>query len=121
MATIFLSLLLLKLLSTTSVQLITQSCLALWDPLDCSMPGFPVHHQLLELVQTHVLQVGDAIQPSLLYVVVICLPHITTQLLLDYLDLYYPHLMEWGGRREEGSGWGTHVYLWRIHFDIWQN
>ena len=29
--------------------------------------------------------------------------------------------MVWGGRREEGSGWGTHVYLWRIHFDIWQN
>ena len=25
------------------------------------------------------------------------------------------------GKREEGSGWGTHVYLWRIHFDIWQN
>ena len=29
--------------------------------------------------------------------------------------------MEWGGRREEGSGWGTHVYLWRIRFNIWQN
>ena len=29
--------------------------------------------------------------------------------------------MVWKGRREEGSGWGTHVYLWRIHFDIWQN
>ena len=29
--------------------------------------------------------------------------------------------MVWGGRREEGSGWGTHVYLWGIHFDIWQN
>ena len=27
---------------------------------------------------------------------------------------------EGGGRRAEGSGWGTHVYLWRIHFDIWQ-
>ena len=26
-----------------------------------------------------------------------------------------------GGRREEGSGWGTHVYLWRMHVDIWQN
>ena len=26
-----------------------------------------------------------------------------------------------GGRREEGSGWGTHVYLWWIHFNIWQN
>ena len=32
-----------------------------------------------------------------------------------------PRVMVWGGRREEGSGWGTHVYLWRIHFDIWQN
>ena len=29
--------------------------------------------------------------------------------------------MVWGGRREEGSGWGTPVYLWRIHVDIWQN
>ena len=29
--------------------------------------------------------------------------------------------MVWGGRREEGSGWGAHVYLWQIHFDIWQN
>ena len=27
----------------------------------------------------------------------------------------------YGGRREEGSGWGTHVCLWQIHFDIWQN
>jgi len=26
-----------------------------------------------------------------------------------------------GGRREEGSGWGTRVYLWRIHVDVWQN
>ena len=32
--------------------------------MDCSMPGFPVHHHLLELAQTHVLQVSDAIQPS---------------------------------------------------------
>ena len=32
-----------------------------------------------------------------------------------------PRGMEWGGRREEGSGWGTHVYLWQIHFEIWQN
>ena len=31
-----------------------------------------------------------------------------------------PRGKEWGGRREEGSGWGTHVNLWRIHFDIWQ-
>ena len=32
-----------------------------------------------------------------------------------------PRGMVWGGRREEGSGWGTHVYLWQIHSDIWQN
>ena len=32
-----------------------------------------------------------------------------------------PRGMVWGGRREEVSGWGTHVYLWQIHFDIWQN
>ena len=32
-----------------------------------------------------------------------------------------PRGMVWGERREEGSGWGTHVYLWWIHFDVWQN
>ena len=32
-----------------------------------------------------------------------------------------PRGMVWGGRMEEGSGWGTCVYLWWIHFDIWQN
>ena len=36
----------------------------LCDPMDCSMPGLPVHHQLPEFTQTHVHQVGDAIQPS---------------------------------------------------------
>jgi len=43
---------------------VTQLCPTLCDPMDCSTPGFPVHHQLLELAQTHVLRVGDAIQPS---------------------------------------------------------
>ena len=43
---------------------VTQSCLTLCDPMDYSMPGFPVHYQLLELAQTHVHRVGDAIQPS---------------------------------------------------------
>ena len=42
---------------------ITKSCLTLCDPMDCSMPGFPVHHQLLELTQTHVHKVSDVIQP----------------------------------------------------------
>ena len=43
---------------------ITQSCLTLCDPTDCSLPGFPVHHQLPELAQTYVHRVSDAIQPS---------------------------------------------------------
>ena len=37
------------------------------------------------------------------------------------LGLGRPRGMVWGGRREEGSRWGTHEYLWQIHFDIWQN
>ena len=41
-----------------------QLCLTLCDPMDCSMLGFPVHHQLPELTQTHVHRVGDAIQSS---------------------------------------------------------
>ena len=40
-----------------------QSCLTLCNPMDCSMPGFPVHHQLLEPTETHVHHVSDAIQP----------------------------------------------------------
>ena len=47
-----------------SVSSAAQSCLALCNPMDCSMPGFPVHHQLPEFTQTHVCWVSDAIQPS---------------------------------------------------------
>ena len=43
---------------------VAQSCLTLCDPMNCSTPGLPVHHQLPEFTQTHVHQVGDAIQPS---------------------------------------------------------
>ena len=43
---------------------VAQSCLTLFDPLNCSTPGLPVHHQLLECTQTHVHGVSDAIQPS---------------------------------------------------------
>ena len=43
---------------------VAQLCPTLWDPMYCSMPGLPIHHQLLESTQTHVHWVGDAIQPS---------------------------------------------------------
>ena len=42
----------------------SHSVMSLCNPMDCSTPGFPVHHQLQELTQTHVHRVGDAIQPS---------------------------------------------------------
>jgi len=46
-----------------SVSSVTQLCPTLCDPMNCSTPGLPVHHQFLEFTQTHVHQVSDAIQP----------------------------------------------------------
>ena len=53
-----------EMLSSTLFSSVPQSSLTLCDPVECSMPGFPVRHQLLELAQTPVHWVGDAIQPS---------------------------------------------------------
>ena len=46
------------------IRSVAQSCPTLCDPMNRSMPGLPVHHQLPEFTQTHVHRVGDAIQPS---------------------------------------------------------
>ena len=43
---------------------VAQSCLTLCDPMNRSTPGLPVHHQLPKFTQTHVHQLGDALQPS---------------------------------------------------------
>ena len=55
-----------RMLVPSSVQFISvaQSCPTLCKTMDCSTPGFPVHHHLLELAQTHVHRVSDTIQPS---------------------------------------------------------
>ena len=50
--------------SSVQFSSVAQSCPTLYDPMNHSTPGLPVHHQLLEFTQTHVRQVGDAIQPS---------------------------------------------------------
>ena len=50
--------------TTFMISSVSQSCLTLCNPMDCSTPGFPVHHQLQELTQAHIPWVGDAIQPS---------------------------------------------------------
>ena len=52
---------------------VTQSCPMLCDPMDYSTPGFPIHHQLPELAQTHVHWVNDDVQPSYLVILFSCL------------------------------------------------
>ena len=51
-------------LVTVQFSSVAQSCPTLCDPMNCSTPGLPVHHQLLESTQTHVHWVSDAVQPS---------------------------------------------------------
>ena len=53
-----------RVMGPQAVSSVAQSSLTLCDPMDCSMLGLPVHHQLPEITQTHVHRVGDAIQPS---------------------------------------------------------
>ena len=53
-----------QIYSSVQFNSVAQSCPTLWDPMNCSTPGLPVHQQLPEFTQTHVLRVGDATQPS---------------------------------------------------------
>ena len=51
-------------MSSIQFSSVAQSCPTLCDPMNCSTPGLPVHHQLPEFIQTHLHRVSDAIQPS---------------------------------------------------------
>ena len=51
-------------ISSVQFSSVAQSCLTLCDPVDHTMPGFPVHHQIPEIARTHIHRVGDFIQPS---------------------------------------------------------
>ena len=53
-----------KVFFTVQFSSVTQSCPTLCNPMNCSMPGLPVHHQLPESTQIHVHRGGDVIQPS---------------------------------------------------------
>ena len=54
----------LKISEVSQFSSVAQSCPTLWDPMNCSAPGLPVHHQLPEFTQTHIHRVSDTIQPS---------------------------------------------------------
>ena len=93
----------LVLLQFSSVQFssVTQSCPTFCNPMDCSMPDFPVHHQLPELAQTHVHWVSDAIQP-------LCHPHLL-------LPSVFPNI------RIFSNEWVLHIRLpkyWSFSFSI---
>ena len=71
-----------------------QSCLTLWNPKDCSMPGFPVLHHLLEFAQTHIHWISDVIQPS----------SPLSPLSLPVLNLsQHQGLFQWVGSSHEGE------------------
>ena len=72
---------------------VAQSCLTLSDPMDCSTPGLPIHHQLPEPTQTHVCWVSDAIQPSHL----LSSPSPPALNLSQYQSLQMSQLSESGG------------------------
>ena len=67
--------------NSVQISSVAQSCRTLCDPMNCSAPGLPVPHQLLESTQTHVHRVGDAIQPS----------HPLSSSSPPALNLYQPH------------------------------
>ena len=71
---------------------VAQSCPTLSDPMNCSMPGLPVHHQLPEFTQTHVHWVSDAIQPSHPLVPLLLLPSVPPSIRV-FLALY--NLLMW--------------------------
>ena len=86
---------------------VTQSCPTLCDPMDCSMRGLPVHHQLLEFTQTHVHWVGDAIQnPLILCRPLLLLPSIfpSIRVLPNELALHirWPNYVTLVNLRKEG-------------------
>ena len=71
---------------------VTQSCPALFDPLDCNMPGFPVLHHLPELAQTHVHRVGDAIVEALIHLKWHFSSNLSLQLFQYRVFNFYNHL-----------------------------
>ena len=89
------------------------------DSLPSEPPGKPTttitHFKNIYILPNQpTLSLSHRVQKTVLY--------ISFSFVVSYTGLLgRPRGMVWGGRREEGSPRGTNVYLWRIHFDIWQN
>ena len=83
--------------ATVQFSSVAQLCLTLCDPMDCSTPGLPVHHQLPEFTQTHVHWVSDAIQPSHPLSSLLLLPSVfpSTRVFSNESALHIRWLMYW--------------------------
>ena len=116
------------LLYGRKLKLVTQSCLTLCDPMDCSPPGSSVHgilqarilewrsisHMIIYMFQCYSLKSSH---PRLL-------PQSRSDVWVRVLRAGapgWPWGMRWGGWWEGSSGWGTHVHPWLIHVNVWQN
>ena len=88
---------------------VTQSCPTLCDPMDCSTPGLPVHHQLPEFTQTHVLRVSDAISHLILCRPLLLLPPIPPSIRVfsneSTLHMRWPKYWK---VLEVNNSWGLH-------------
>ena len=77
-----------KIVSSVHFSSVAQSCPTLCNPMDCSIPGFPIHHQLPKLAETQVHQVGDVIQEdSLLLTVEILKALLMKSRIISHLSL----------------------------------
>ena len=83
----------LNLVHTHKLSSVAHFCPTLCYPMDCSTPGFPVHHQLPELPQAHVLRVSDAIQPSHPLLSLLLLPSVFPSIRVFTSEL--PLLIRW--------------------------
>ena len=93
----------IDILNSFQFSSVAQSCPTLCDPMDCSTPGFPVHHQFPELTQTHVHQVSDAIQH-----VIFCRP-------LFLLPSIFPSIRVFSSESVLRIRWPKY---WSFHFSI---
>ena len=111
----------LYIFSSIQFSSVAQSCLTLWQPMNCSTPGLPVHHQLPESTQTHVHWVCDAIQPSH---PLLSMPPPALNL---WKESYYQpgkhikkqrHFFVNKGPSSQGYGFSSsHIWMWELDYE----
>ena len=99
---------------------VTKSCPTLCNPMDCSAPGFPILHHLLEFAQTHVCRVGDAIQPSRFYCPLLLLPSIfpSIRVFSNELTIHIRWPKYWSFSISPSNEYSGLISFWIHWFDL---